>query len=90
MTSVFNAILLVIPEANDGGFNSTEFNYYLRTRLIDIFGAQMTSEQYEQVYNAMRWFYVNHPYIDDLDANREAFNQVKASFLSSFKYSLAV
>ena len=77
-------MLLVIPEANDGGFNSTEFNYYLRTRLIDIFAAQMTSEQYEQVYNAMRWFYVNHPYIDDLDANREAFNQVNDNSNSTY------
>ena len=66
----------VIPELLNGGVNSTEFNDYLRTRIVDIFAAQTTPEQVDQVYNALRWFYVEWPYLEDLDANREAFNKV--------------
>jgi hypothetical protein len=69
-------LLAVIPEANDGGFNGIMFDFYLRTRILDIFGAQMTPEQYEQVFHAIRWYYVNWPYLDDEDANREAINKV--------------
>jgi hypothetical protein len=66
-----------IPEANERGFNSTEFNTYLKTRLLDIWAEQVTEEQYDNIYNALRWYYVNWPYLEDLDANREAFNKVR-------------
>jgi hypothetical protein len=66
-----------IPESNDGGFNSTDFDYYLRTRIIDIWVLQLIQEQYEQVFHALRWYYINWPYLDDLDANREAINKVR-------------
>jgi hypothetical protein len=71
-------MFIVIPEGNEGGFNSTMFNYYLRTRLIDIFAASLISspEEYELAFNAFRWFYVDWPYLEDGEANREAFNKV--------------
>lgn len=65
-----------MPEANDGGFTSDQFNEYLRTRVIDMWGAQLTAEQYEQVFDVFRWYYINWPYLEDLDANREAFNMM--------------
>jgi hypothetical protein len=71
------ALVSVIPESINGGFNSTEFDYYLRTRILDIFAPQLTPEQYEQLYHAVRWYYINWPYLEDLDANREAFNKVR-------------
>lgn len=76
-----------IPEGNQGGFNSTMFNYYMRTRLIDIFAASLISspEQYEIVFNAFRWFYVNWPYLEDGEANREAFNKMVTD--GAFGYS---
>lgn len=74
---VISVLFTVIPEANDGGFNSTEFEYYFRNNVLSIWAPQLTEEQYNIVYNAFRWYYVNWPYLDDLDSNREAFNKVK-------------
>jgi hypothetical protein len=80
-----SSLFSVIPEARKGGFNSTMFNYYLRTRIVDIWGARMTPEQYEQVFNALRWYYIDWPYLEDLDANREAFNKVFTCILCSYR-----
>jgi carboxylesterase type B len=66
-----------IPEANDGGFTREEFQYYLRTRLIDIFRENVpTDEDYENAYQAFDWFYTPWPYIEDLEANRQAINKL--------------
>jgi len=65
-----------IPEAMNGGFTSEEFEYYMKTRILDIFAAQMTPEQYDNVYRAFHWYYIEWPYLEDLDANREAFNKM--------------
>jgi carboxylesterase type B len=65
-----------IPEANDGGFNSTEFDFYLRTRLVGIFEEQLTPKQVEDFFQAMHYNYAPYPYLDDLEGNRQAFNQM--------------
>jgi len=66
-----------IPEANDGGFTREEFQYYLRTRLVGIFTDALESEEIaENAYQAFDWKYTPWPYIEDLDANREAFNKM--------------
>jgi len=65
-----------IPEANDGGFTNAEFEYYMKTRILDIFAAQLTQDQYDNVYEALQWYYQEWPYLDDLDFNREAFNKM--------------
>jgi carboxylesterase type B len=65
-----------IPEANDGGFTNEEFEYYMKNNILDIFAAQMTQEQYDNVYEALQWYYQEWPYLDDLDYNREAFNKM--------------
>jgi len=66
-----------IPEATQGGFTRDEFQYYLRERLVGVFAESATSdEMVENGYQAMDWKYTPWPYIDDLDANREAFNKM--------------
>ena len=52
------------------------FEYYLSERLVRIFEPRLTPEQFDDVYNAMNFFYTNWPYIDDLEANRQAVNKV--------------
>jgi carboxylesterase type B len=64
-----------IPESLDGGFTREEFQYYLRERLVNIWMESADSEEiYENSYQAIEWYYTPWPYIDDLEANRQAFN----------------
>jgi carboxylesterase type B len=66
-----------IPEANNGGFTREEFQYLLRTRLVDIFTESINdTENLENAYQAMDWYYSPWPIIDDLEANRQAFNKL--------------
>jgi carboxylesterase type B len=68
--------IFFIPEANNGGFTREEFEFYLRTRLVDIFKPAMSDEVYEQSYAVLDWKYTPWPYIDDEEANRQAFNKL--------------
>jgi len=69
--------LYFIPEADAGGFTRDEFQYLLRTRLVDIFGPSAdTEEHYENAFQAFSWFYSPWPYLDDEEANRQAFNKM--------------
>lgn len=52
------------------------FEHYLYDRILRLFEPRATEEQYENAYNAMNFFYTNWPYIDDLEANRQAVNKV--------------
>jgi carboxylesterase type B len=74
-----------IPESNDGGFTNEEFEYYLKNNILSIFEAQMTTEQYNNVFQAFKWYYQEWPYIEDLDYNREAFNKMLTD--GAFGYS---
>jgi len=66
-----------IPEADQGGFTRDEFQYYLRNRIISIFAESVGDEVIvENSYQATDWKYTPWPYIEDLDANREAFNKM--------------
>jgi len=75
-----------IPESNGGGFTREEFEYYLRTRLVDMFKVSAASEEvYENSYQAFDWYYTPWPYINDLEANRQAFNKMITD--AAFGYS---
>jgi carboxylesterase type B len=45
----------------------------------------MTTEQYNNVFQAFKWYYQEWPYIEDLDYNREAFNKMLTD--GAFGYS---
>jgi carboxylesterase type B len=68
--------LYFIPEADDGGFTRDEFNYYLRTRLVNIFEGPLDETEIENAYQAMNWYYSPWPYLEDEEANRQAFNKM--------------
>jgi carboxylesterase type B len=68
--------LAFVPEATRGGFNHSEFEYYLENRILRIYEPRLTPEQFTNVYDAMNFFYTNWPYVEDLDANRQAINQL--------------
>jgi len=66
-----------IPEALQGGFTEEEFQFYLRTRLVDLFKETFLSEtDYENSYQAVQWYYTPWPYQNDTEANRQAFNKL--------------
>ena len=48
--------------------------------LIGIFAPLSTPEAAENVYRAMLWYYAPHPYLNDLDLNRDAFNEVTKEY----------
>jgi len=52
------------------------FERYLFNRILALYRPRLTQEQYEEIYNANNFFYTNWPYIDDLEANRQAVNKV--------------
>ena len=70
----------VIPESNEDGregFTREEYQFYLRDRLTAIWEASAASDEiYENCYQAVDWYYTPWPYIEDLAANREAYNKV--------------
>jgi carboxylesterase type B len=69
--------IFLIPESNQGdGFNSTEYEYYFKERLISIFAGQLTQQQYNDAYEATMFYYRPWPYIDDHPANREEYNKM--------------
>ena len=73
--------LAVIPESNQGdGFNSTEYEYYFKDRLLSIWAGQLTQQQYNDAYEATMFYYRPWPYIDDHPANREEYNKVSLCF----------
>ena len=68
---------LVVPEASQGGFNHSMFEFYLEDRLLSIFAPRFDAEIMDELFDAMNFFYTNWPYIDDLEANRQAINKVR-------------
>lgn len=64
-----------IPEAHEGGFNRSTFLDILKNRLIDNFAPQFP-EKFEDVFQAMSFFYTPWPYIEDKELNREKFNEM--------------
>ncbi len=70
----------VIPESIEGGFNKTEFEYYLRNNLLSIF-SPLFPDKLEDVVQAMYNFYAPYPHLEDEDLNREAFNTVISSYI---------
>ena len=64
-----------IPEAKQGGFNSTMFEFYLR-RMIAGFSFGLSADQFETVYRVLRWNYAHWSNLEDIEANRQAINKV--------------
>jgi carboxylesterase type B len=67
---------LDVPEASLGGFNHSMFEYYLYNRILTQFRPRLTDDQYNDAYDAYNFLYTNWPYIDDLEANRQAVNKI--------------
>lgn len=65
-----------VPEALERGFNRSEFMEYVYTRLVAIWAPQFSPEEVQKVYDSLIWFYTPWPYIDDLDMNRQAMNDM--------------
>jgi len=53
------------------------FEFYLEDRLLSIFAPRFDAEIMDELFDAMNFFYTNWPYIDDLEANRQAINKVR-------------
>ena len=66
-----------MPEALEGGFNRSEFNFLLYDRYVRIWNASVTPEQAEEAYWAVNYFYTPWPYLEDEDLNRDAFTDVR-------------
>ena len=67
---------LDIPEALDGGFNRSEFQFLLWDRLVSIWEAQFTPEEAQDAYWATDFMYTPWPYLEDEELNRDAFTAV--------------
>jgi hypothetical protein len=67
----------VLPDTS-GGFNRSEFERNLRDNLLVFFTAMFPPEREEDVFNAINWYYSPWPHVDDVYANRDAFNFVSA------------
>ena len=65
----------MVPEAEQGGFNRTEFLRYLR-RLVEVITFTDSDHKVEHVFQAMAFQYTPWPTIDDLEANRQELVQV--------------
>lgn len=65
-----------IPESLRGGFNHSMFEEYLEERVLAPYGPRMDQETFQDFYQAFNFLYTSWPYIDDLEANRQAFNEV--------------
>ena len=72
-----------IPEALDGGFNRSEFNFLLQDRLLAIWEASLTPEQANDAYWAVNYHYTPWPYLEDEDLNRQAFVDVGLDFVDA-------
>ncbi len=71
----YKHLSIVIPEANQGGFNRSEFNRLLRERLVGQFLAQFPDYE-DEVDKALNYNYSPWGHLDDLEANRQVFNRV--------------
>jgi hypothetical protein len=71
--------IAVLPDTS-GGFNRSEFERNLRDNLLVYFTAMFPPEREEDVFNAINWYYSPWPHVDDVYANREAFNFVSATY----------
>ena len=86
--SCFSFFLTVIPESDARGFNRTEFETYLRERLISLFTGTLPGKE-DEIFSAIDMFYSFQPFINDMDLNREAMNRVwpMVKFLGLFVVS---
>jgi len=71
--------MILIPESMDGGFNRTEFMYYLKERLMSIF-VPLAPELEEELTKAIDFYYSDWPALNDEDRNREVFNKLITDF----------
>ena len=72
----------------EGGFNRTEFNTLLYTRLLDIFYDSLTEQQAEDAYWAVNFMYTPWPYLEDEELNRKAFIDVIMGIVHEYKQKL--
>ena len=68
----------VVPEAELGGFNRSEFQQYLR-RMVELVVFNDDEDRIEHVFQASSFQYTPWPRINDLEANRQQLVQVRAS-----------
>ena len=59
-----------------GGFNRTEFLYFMKHNLMDMF-LPLAPGAEEVTLKALDFYYADWPALDDLDRNRESFNKVR-------------
>ena len=67
---------LDIPEALDGGFNRSEFQFLLWDRYVAIWEDQLTEQEALDAYWAIDFMYTPWPYLEDEELNRDAFTDV--------------
>ena len=65
-----------IPESLEGGFNRSEFEFYLWDRYIAIWEDSLTEQQALDAFYAVNFMYTPWPYLEDEELNRLAFNDV--------------
>jgi hypothetical protein len=56
--------------------NGTMLNVYLQ-RVIKTVGSQLSSDQFNSLFDLLRWYYIDWSNVDDLEANRQALNAVR-------------
>ena len=72
----------MVPESNNGGFNRTEFLYYLKHNLMDMF-LPLAPDSEHDVMKTLDFYYSDWPALDDPDRNREVFNKVGYEIVST-------
>ena len=55
----------MIPASLLGGFNRTEFLFFLERNLFSIWAPLFDNETAEEIFNAVDWNYAPWPYIED-------------------------
>ena len=60
----------------DRGLTREEFLYHLEHTLLGIWEAQVTEQQFQDMFEAFAYYYSPWPHIESLDDNREAVNVV--------------
>ena len=81
-------VFAVIPESNSGGFNETEFEFYIWDRLLSFWAPLWDEETGQDIAEAMYWNYKPWPYVEDEYANRDRVNEVNipVNIVTKLKY----